>query len=137
MESKAPRVIASAVIRKGDGILLVKEVLENGKEYWIFPGGGVEFGETISDAAKREINEELGLYIDIKELLGFKEAIAPKYGYHTVIFFFIAESLSEKITRDEKILDARYFTKEEIKDMTLVDSAKWAIGEMEKKGMLE
>jgi len=133
---KIPRVVASVILKKGNKILLIKEVLEDSKEHWIFPGGGVDFGETIIDAAKREIKEEIGLDIEIKDFLGFKEAIYTKYNYHTVIFFFVAEPLNDKILKSGKILDVKYFTNEEIKNINLVDSAKWAIEEMYKKGFL-
>jgi len=132
---KIPRVVSSVIIKKENKILLIKEVLESLKEYWIFPGGGVDFGETIIDAAKREVKEEIGLDIEIKEFLGFKEAIYPKYNYHTVIFFFIAETLNDNISRIEKILDAKYFTVEEARNLSLVDSAKWALEEINKKGI--
>jgi 8-oxo-dGTP diphosphatase len=132
---KIPRVVSGIIVKNENKILLIKEVLEDFKEHWIFPGGGVDFGETIMDAAKREAKEEVGLNIEIKEFLGFKEVIRPQFDYHTVIFFFVAESLNNKIIRPNKILDAKYFTIEETKNLSLVDSAKWAIEEMHKKGI--
>lgn len=133
---KIPRVIASVILKKENKVLLIKEILEDKKEHWIFPGGGVEFGETIEEAARREIKEEINLDVEIKELLGFKEIIRTQFDYHTVIFFFIAEPLNNKLTRIDKILDAQYFTSEEAKNLSLVDSARWAIEEMRKKGIL-
>jgi len=134
---KIPRVVASVIIKKDNKLLLVKEVLESLKEYWIFPGGGVDFGETITDAAKREIKEEIGLDIEIKEFLGFKEAIFPKYDYHTVIFFFMAEPLNDKIIKTDQILDVKYFSRKEIENLDLVESAKWVLEDMYKKGILK
>jgi 8-oxo-dGTP diphosphatase len=133
---KEPRIIASIILKRDNKVLLIKEILEDSKEHWIFPGGGVKFGETIEEAAKREVKEEIGLDIKIKELLGFKEIIRPHFDYHTVIFFFIAEPLNDKITRIGKVLDARYFSIDETKKLSLVDSAAWAIEEMRKKVML-
>jgi len=130
-----PRIISSAVIKKDNKLLLVKEMLEDSKEYWVFPGGGVAFGETLTDAAKREIKEEVGLDIEIKEFLGFKEAIYTKYGYHTVIFFFLAEPLNDDILKSD-VLEAKYFATEQIKNLNLVESAKWMLSELYKKGHL-
>ena len=133
---KMPRLISAVILKKDNKVLLVKEILEDSKEHWIFPGGGVEFGETIEEAAKREIREEIGIDVNIKDFLGFKEIIRPNFDYHTVIFFFIAETLSNDISRIDNVLDARYFTADEVKNVNMVDSASWAIEEMCKKGML-
>jgi mutator protein MutT len=133
---KTPRVIASVILKKENKILLIKEVLEDFKEHWIFPGGGVDFGETVEEAAKREIKEEINLDVEIKEFLGFKEIIRPQFDYHTLIFFFIAEHLNGEVTRIKKVLDAKYFTLNDAKNLNLVDSAKWALEEMNKKGIL-
>ena len=133
---KIPRVIASVILKKDNKVMLIKEILEDNKEHWIFPGGGVEFGETIEEAAKREAKEETDLDVKIKEFLGFKEIIRTQFDYHTVIFFFIAESLNNEVRKIKKVLDAKYFTIEETKNLSLVDSARWAIEEISKKGIL-
>jgi mutator protein MutT len=123
---KEPRIVVAAIIRNGKKLLLTKEILESGREFWIFPGGGVNFGESLEEAVKREIKEELGMEIKVEKLLGFKEAIFPKYNYHTVIFFFLATPLNELSIKERKVLEARYFELKEIEKLNLVDSARWA-----------
>jgi 8-oxo-dGTP diphosphatase len=123
---KEPRIVVAAIIKNGNKLLLTKEVLESKKECWIFPGGGVNFGETLEEAVKREIKEELGIEIKVEKLLGFKEAIFPKVNYHTIIFFFLAKPLGELSIKERKILDAHYFDFKEVENLNLVDSARWA-----------
>jgi ADP-ribose pyrophosphatase YjhB (NUDIX family) len=123
---KEPRIVVAAIIRNGKKLLLTKEILESGREFWSFPGGGVNFGESLEEAVKREIKEELGMGIKVEKLLGFKEAIFPKYNYHTVIFFFLATPLNELSIKERKVLEARYFELKEIEKLNLVDSARWA-----------
>lgn len=133
---KAPRLISSVVLVKDGNVMLIKEILEDKKEHWIFPGGGVKFGETIEEAAVREMKEETDLDVEVKQFLGFKEIIRTRFDYYTVIFFFIAEPLNNDIKTIEKVLDAKYLTLEETRNLPLVDSARWAVEEMNKKGIL-
>lgn len=58
----------SAVIIRDKKILLIKRI-KRGEEYYVFPGGGVEAGEILMDATRREIKEELSLDAKIGEEL--------------------------------------------------------------------
>lgn len=61
---KDQRQRASAVIIKDDRILLIRRVKPE-REYFIFPGGGIDEGETPEEALRREVKEELCL--DVKK----------------------------------------------------------------------
>ena len=60
---------------------------ENGK--WEFPGGGVEFGETLEHAVVREVFEEYGLTIKVESLLDVVDHIIPAENQHWVSPTFI------------------------------------------------
>ncbi|WP_326657188.1 NUDIX hydrolase [Streptomyces sp. NBC_00385] len=66
-DSKAqkPRVqLVIGIIRQGDEILLVRESLgAAGEILWSLPGGGVEDGELMHEALRRELREETGLLV--------------------------------------------------------------------------
>ena len=122
-----PEIIASGLVEKDGKFLLMKDTLEDGKDYWIVPGGHVEFGETIETAVKSELKEETGLDISELNFLGFKEAIHTRHNYHTVIFFFLAKTSGENIVLGKEGSDARFFTREEMSGIDLVPSAKWLL----------
>lgn len=67
------RIRASAIIIKNNRILLIHRKKE-GREYWVFPGGGIEEGETGKQTIKREVKEETGLKVS-KAKLAFEELI--------------------------------------------------------------
>jgi ADP-ribose pyrophosphatase YjhB (NUDIX family) len=58
-EAMIPAV--SIALRRGDTLLLVQRAHEPAKGQWAFPGGRVEAGEALADAARRELAEETGL----------------------------------------------------------------------------
>ena len=59
---------AVGVIVKNDKVLLMRRI-RNGQEYYVFPGGGVEQGESTETAIVREIKEELSINPKIDKLL--------------------------------------------------------------------
>ena len=63
-----PRVRAVAIVVRGEQILLMHRV-NYGKEYWVFPGGGVEAGETVEQAVARELREETSMEVRVEKLL--------------------------------------------------------------------
>ena len=54
-----PRIRVSAILRWHGSILLCRHE-KPGKEYWLLPGGGVNSGESLADALRRELAEEIG-----------------------------------------------------------------------------
>ena len=57
---------------------------KNERGLWEFPGGSVEFGETLANALQREMREEFGIEIAVGELLDVVDHILPEEGQHWV-----------------------------------------------------
>lgn len=65
-----PKVAAGVLIVRDDRVLLVKRAIEPGYGKWTFPGGHVDRGETVEEAALRETLEECGAVATLGDLLG-------------------------------------------------------------------
>lgn len=70
MEKKYPRVGVGVMIQNEKGeVLLGLRQGSHGAGEWCFPGGYLEFGETVFQTAKREVKEEAGLEVDEFKLI--------------------------------------------------------------------
>ena len=67
---------------------------KNERGCWEFPGGSVEFGETLAAAVAREFLEEYGMTIEVGDLLGVDDHILPEEGQHWVSPTFLARLAS-------------------------------------------
>jgi ADP-ribose pyrophosphatase len=120
------------LIRRHEEYLLIKRASEPDKGLWSVPGGMVELGENLSEAAKREAEEETGLVVEILEDLGVVDKVVRdgpgRVKYHFVIVDYLAEPVSGIMHHCDDALDARWvhpcdFKKYEMSP-TLVDLLK-------------
>ena len=78
MKEKTIKVVA-AVIRRGDLIFATQRGYGDYKDWWEFPGGKIEPGETPQEALVREIQEELGATVSVDEFLVTVEYDYPEF----------------------------------------------------------
>ena len=108
--------VVAAVIRKGDKIFATQRGYGEWKDWWEFPGGKMEVGETPEEALKREIREELSAEISVGELLTTVEYDYP--AFHLTMHCFLCSLVGEALHLNEHEA-ARWLTKDEL------DSVKW------------
>lgn len=100
-----PKVAAGTIIPTTDGIVLLRRGIEPGHGKWVFPGGYVDRGETVQDAAIRETLEEVNLQVRLVSLLGL-------YSYRhspVVVVVYLAESTGGILRAADEALDVRLF----------------------------
>jgi 8-oxo-dGTP diphosphatase len=118
---EAPIVGVGGVIFRDNSVLLVKRDQEPGKGQWSLPGGVVELGETLTDALKREILEEVSINIEIGGLVRLLERIfhdrEKRVQYHYVIADYWAWMISGKLRPESDVSDARFVTPNQLKKL--------------------
>ena len=100
-------------------ILLCKQKMRN---FWTLPGGSVKEGETLVECISREIIEEIGIKLQIEQMLFIRELINSSR--HRIEFYFSTKrqdnsQFYEEISPCNEIVEARFFTLEELRFIRL------------------
>lgn len=107
-------VVAGCVLKDGDKYLLVQEQKPKAYGLWSFPGGRVHTGESLEEAAKREVFEETGFVVEISSRIGINHDSVDRPVMHA--YSAVVKS-GELVIRAGEILDAGWFTLAEVNQM--------------------
>jgi len=119
--------VVAAIIRKDDKIFATQRGYGEWKDWWEFPGGKMEAGESPEEALKREIREELSTDISVDDLLCTVEYDYPKF--HLTLHCYLCSLLGETLHLNEHEA-ARWLTKDEL------DSVRWLPADLEVVDMI-
>lgn len=121
-----PKVVAGTLFTLDGGIVLLKRGVEPALGKWVFPGGYVDRGESVRDAAVRETKEESQLDVRLGPLLNV-------YSYPrspNVIVVYTAEVVGGELSAADESIEAEIFSAEELPWEELAfDSTRDALGD--------
>lgn len=125
--------VSAAVIRDGR-VLIVRRGGSFGKGIYTLPGGVVESGETLTDAAIREVQEETQVRIEPIALAGYREMIAcddyGKTARHFVILCFAARWVAgEPVPDPNEIAEAAWRLPQELDGLKTTEGLRDIIAE--------
>ena len=109
-------IIVGGVIKNDNKYLLVQEAKEKCRGKWNLPAGRLEPNETIVDGAKREINEECGLIVNLTGVATIEDRVINDKEVTAIVFSTEIIDGSISYNKDE-ILDVRWFSYEKILNM--------------------
>lgn len=121
---EAPVVGVGAVIVRGDQVLLIRRANEPSRGRWSIPGGTVELGETLAQAAKREVGEECQLEVEIGDVLSVFDLIQRddkgRIRYHYVLIDLAAHHVSGAPVAGTDALEVRWTKEAEFNTLNIV-----------------
>ena len=112
------RIAAGALVVSKGRVLLVRHHKPNAYDFWVAPGGGVEGGEDLHTALRREVQEESGLIVEPDRIAYIEELLTP-HARECKIWFY-AQLVGGKLSTSapeasrEFITDAKFMSRAEL-----------------------
>ena len=120
---KAPVVGVGVVVWREDRVLLIERGKPPRVGQWSLPGGAQKLGETLAETARREVEEETGIAIELGEIVATLDLIerddAGRVRYHYTLVDFVAEGLEADLQAGDDAADARWFSRADIDQLGL------------------
>ncbi len=127
-----PLVGVGAIIIEDARLLLVKRAHPPLQAEWSIPGGVLEVGELMRQAAVREAREETGLIVEPGELLGVYDRIVrdadERVQYHYVLIDFLCRRVAGDLAAASDAAEVRWFGREELPGLKLAEDTLDVIG---------
>jgi ADP-ribose pyrophosphatase len=123
-----PRVAVGAVVFKEDKVLLALRGKPPAEKQWSIPGGCVELGETLQEAAEREIAEEAGIIIQAKKpIYSIDEIERDEKGhirFHYVIVDLAADYVSGELRAGDDAVDVDWVSIKDLNNRNVSDETR-------------
>ncbi len=123
-----PLVGVGGVVIHGNRVLLIRRGAEPLKGQWSLPGGMLELGEELEEAACRELKEETGLDVEPLAMLTVFDRImrdmdGKRVRYHYVIIDYVCRLKGGRLAPASDVLDARWVRLQDLPRYQLTDKA--------------
>lgn len=126
-----PIVAVGAAVCRGERVLVVQRGREPSLGRWTLPGGAVDLGERMRDAAAREVREECGIEIEVGEVVTVLDNIVrDEHGairYHYAIVDFAARYLTGELVPNEELTGAAWITPAQFDEYDVASKAQAAL----------
>ncbi|HXJ88355.1 MAG TPA: NUDIX hydrolase [Candidatus Binatia bacterium] len=120
-----PLIGVGSIIIEENRVVLVKRAHPPIQGHWSIPGGVLEVGEMVREAAVREAREETGLVVEPGELLGVFDRILRDHEhrvqYHYVLIDFLCRKVGGELRAASDAAEVRWFTREELPALSLAE----------------
>ncbi len=118
-----PMIGVGVVVWRGDQVLLIRRGRPPKQDEWSLPGGSQELGETVAQAARREVHEETGVHIDVRDVVAVVDLIDRdddgRIRFHYTLVDVLAEWHDGTARAGDDAAEVAWSTLEQLSNFTL------------------
>ena len=124
--------VVAVIIDEQERVLLTRRSIPPFKDMWVMPGGKIDLGEPIATALRREVDEEVGLEVEVGSLIDVFEHLTPgEENCHYVILFYRCKPVHYDLTHNpDEVAEASWVPRHELAAYRMPDGTRTILGKI-------
>ncbi|SNB47225.1 8-oxo-dGTP diphosphatase [Geobacter sp. DSM 9736] len=124
--------VVAVIVDDEQRVLLTRRNIPPFQGLWVMPGGKIDLGEPILKALHREVREEVGLEVEVEDLIDVFEHLTPgEENSHFIILYYLCRATVCDICHNPfEIEEARWVPKNELAGFPMPEGAKFILGKI-------
>ena len=124
--------VVAVIVDDHERVLLTRRSIPPFKDMWVMPGGKIDLGEPIATALRREVDEEVGLEVEVGSLIDVFEHLTPgEENCHYVILFYRCKPVHDDLTHNpDEVAEASWVPRHELAAYRMPDGTRTILGKI-------
>lgn len=124
--------VVAVIIDEQERVLLTRRSIPPFKNMWVMPGGKIDLGEPIATALRREVDEEVGLDVEVGSLIDVFEHLTPgEENCHYVILFYRCRPVHYDLAHNpDEVAEASWVPRHELAAYQMPDGTRTILGKI-------
>ena len=124
--------VVAVIVDEQERVLLTRRSIPPFKNMWVMPGGKIDLGEPILTALKREVDEEVGLEIQVERLIDVFEHVTPgEDNCHYIILFYRCRPVHFEVQHNQdEVLEAAWVPRHDLPLYQMPDGTRHILGKL-------
>jgi 8-oxo-dGTP diphosphatase len=124
--------VVAVIITGTEEVLLTKRSVPPFLGEWVMPGGRIDLGEPIAAALKREVMEEVGLEVEVEDLIDVFEHVTPGAdNCHFIILYYLCRPLHADVVHNpHEVEETAWVRRSELASYSMPDGTRYILGKI-------
>ncbi len=124
--------VVAVIIDDHERVLLTKRSIPPFQGMWVMPGGKIELGEPIASALQREVEEEVGLEVEVGSLINVFEHVTPgEENCHYIILFYRCRPLHRQVQHNpDEVQEASWVHRSVLAQYPMPEGTRSILGQL-------
>lgn len=124
--------VVAVIVDEQERVLLTRRSIPPFKGMWVMPGGKIDLGEPILTALRREVDEEVGLDVEVGELIDVFEHVTPgEQNCHYIILFYRCRPLHDDVVHNQdEVAETAWVPRSQLQRFAMPEGTRHILGKL-------